>query len=157
MIINLTNYNSNDNYFCFFSEHNTSASAKTIDRVIREHHEYLIAYIEGAGVIPITNHLFSSEIITEYMHKCVTQSPYTQNASIVALECRLYVTLDHNPEGKLETLLNVFMKVESTGPDVASMIQKVSTMYNNYNSSIHNFFTGSNSSLSLFSSKETEN
>ena len=91
------------------------------------------------------------------MHTFVTQNPYTQNASIVALECRLYVTLDHNPEGKLETLLNVFMKVESTGPDVASMIQKVSTMYNNYNSSIHNFFTGSNSSLSLFSSKETEN
>ena len=91
----------------------------------------MIAYIEGAGVIPITNHLFSSEIITEYMYKCVThvQNPHTQYASIVALECLLYVTLDHNPEGKLEILLNVFMKVESTGPDVASMIRQVSKMY----------------------------
>ena len=112
----------------FFSEHNAPASAKIIGRVLREHHEYLIAYIEGAGVIPITNHLFSSEIITEYMYKCVTQNPYTQHASIVALECRLYVTLDHNPEGKLDILLNVFMKVESVGPDVASMIRKVSTI-----------------------------
>ena len=86
----------------------------------------MIAYIEGAGVILVTNHLFSSEIITEYIHKCVTQSPHTQHASIVALECRLYVTLDHNPEGKLETLLNVFIKVESVGPDVASMIRQVS-------------------------------
>ena len=89
----------------------------------------MIAYVEGAGVIPITNHLFSSEIITEYMYKCVTQNPHTQHASIVALECLLYVTLDHSPEGKLETLLNVFMKVESTGPDVASMIRQVSRMY----------------------------
>ena len=86
----------------------------------------MIAYIEGAGVIPITNHLFSSEIITEYMYKCVTQNPHTQHASIVALECRLYVTLDHNPEGKLERLLNVFVKVESTGPDIVSMIRQVS-------------------------------
>ena len=89
----------------------------------------MIAYIEGAGVIPITNHLFASEIITEYMYKRVTQNPYTQHASIVAQECRLYVTLDHNPEDKLETLLSVFMKVESTGPDVASMIRQVSKMY----------------------------
>ena len=86
----------------------------------------MIAYIEGAGVILITTHLFSSEIITEYIYKCVTQNPHTQLASTVALECRLYVTLDHNPEGKLETLLNVFMKVESVGPDVASMIRQVS-------------------------------
>ena len=89
----------------------------------------MIAYIEGAGVIPITNHLFSSEIITEFMYKCVTQNPHIQHASIVALECLLYVTLDHNPEGKLETLLNVFMNVESSGPDVASLIRQVSRMY----------------------------
>ena len=86
----------------------------------------MIAYIEGAGVIPITTHLFSSEIITEYMYKCVTQNPHTQHANIIALECRLYVTLDHNPEGKLERLLNVFVKVESTGPDIVSMIRQVS-------------------------------
>ena len=85
----------------------------------------MIAYIEGAGVISVTNYLFSSVIITEYIHKCVTQNPHTQSASIVALECRLYVTLDHNPELKLEKLLNVFMEVESSGPDVASMIRQV--------------------------------
>ena len=114
------------NCYCCFSENNTPASAKIISKVLREHQEYIIAYIQGAGVIPITNYLFSAEIITEYLHMCVTQNPYTQHASIVALECRLYVTLDHNPEGKLETLLNVFMRVESTGPDVASMIRRVS-------------------------------
>ena len=85
----------------------------------------MIAYIQGAGVILVTNHLFSSEIITEYMYMCVTQHLCIQSASIIALECRLYVTLDHNPESKLETLLNVFMKVESVGPDVASMIRQV--------------------------------
>ena len=109
-----------------FIERNTPAIAKKISSVLRELHEYVIAYIEGAGVIPVTNHLFASEIITEYMYNCVTQNPHTQHASIIALECRLYVTLDHNPEGKLETMLNVFMKVESVGPDVASMIQQVS-------------------------------
>ena len=86
----------------------------------------MIAYIEGAGVLPVTNYLFSSEIITEYIHKCVTQNLHTQSASTIALECRLYVTLDHNPQLKLEKLLNIFMKVESTGPDVASMIRLVS-------------------------------
>ena len=110
----------------FFSEHHTPASARIIGTVLREHQEYMIAYIEGAGIIPITNHLFSSEIITDYMYKCVTQNPHTQHANIIALECRLYVTLDHNPEGKLETLLNVFVKVESTGPDIVSMIRQVS-------------------------------
>ena len=109
-----------------FLECNTPASAKRISLVLREHHEDVIAYIKGTGVISITNDLFSSEIITEYIYNCVTQNPHTQNASIIALECRLYVTLDHNPEGKLERLLNVFMKVESVGPDVASMIQQVS-------------------------------
>ena len=77
-------------------------------------------------MIPVTNYLFSSEIITEYIHKCVTQNPHIQSASTIALECQLYVTLDHNPELKLEKLLNVFMKVESNGPDVVSMIRKVS-------------------------------
>ena len=110
----------------FSSEHNTPANARIIGGVLREYHEYLIAYIEGASVIRITNYLFQSEIITEYMYKCLMQNPHTQHASIVALECRLYVTLDHNPEDKLETLLNVFMKVDSTGPDVASMIRQVS-------------------------------
>ena len=89
----------------------------------------MIAYIEGASVIQITNHLFSSEIITEYMYNYVTQNPYAQHATIIAQECRLYVTLDHKPEGKLETLLNVFMKVESVGPDVSGMIRQVSKMY----------------------------
>ena len=110
--------------FIIILERNTPAIAKKISSVLREHHEYLIAYIEGAGVILIT-HLFSSEIITDYMYKCVTQNHHTQYASIVALECRLYVTLDHNPEDKLETLLNVFMKVESV-LDVTSMIREVS-------------------------------
>ena len=112
--------------FIVFLERSTPASAKKISSVLREHHEDVIAYIEGAGVISITNYLFSSEIITEYIHKCVTQNPHTQSASTIALECRLYVTLDHNPELKLEELLNVFMKVESVGPDVASMIRQVS-------------------------------
>ena len=109
----------------------------------------MIAYIEGAGVIPITNHLFSSAIITEHMYKCVIQSPHTQHASIIALECTLYVTLDryHNPEGKLETLLSVFMKVESVGPDVVSMIRQVSTMFS--------YLQCTNTSL--FFSKETGN
>ena len=107
-------------------ERNTPASAKRISSVLREHHEDVIAYIKGTGVISVTNDLFSSEIITEYIYNCVTQNPHTQHASIVALECRLYVTLDHNPENKLETLLNVFTKVESVGPDVASMIRQVS-------------------------------
>ena len=113
--------------FIIILERNTPASAKRISLVLREHHEDVIAYIKGTGVIPVTNDLFSSKIITEYIYNCVTQNPHTQlHASIVALECRLYVTLDHNPEGKLETLLNVFMKVESVGPDVASMIRQVS-------------------------------
>ena len=103
-----------------------SASGR-ISSVLREHHEDVIAYIKGTGVTSVTNHLFSSEIITEYIYNCVTQNSHTQHASIVALECRLYVTLDHNPEDKLETLLNVFMKVESSGPDVASMIRQVSS------------------------------
>ena len=115
--------------FIVILEHNKPASIKNISSLLREHHEDVIAYIEGAGIISITNYLFSSEIITEYMYKCVTQNPHTQHASTIALECRLYVTLDHNPESKLETLLNVFMKVESTGPDVASMIRQVS-IYN---------------------------
>ena len=112
--------------FIVILECNTPASAKKLSSVLRELHEAVIAYIEGAGVTPVTNHLFSSHIITEYIHKCVTQNPHTQSASTIALECRLYVTLDHNPEDKLEKLLNVFMKVESTGPDVASMIRQVS-------------------------------
>ena len=140
----------------FSSEHNTPANARIIGGVLREYHEYLIAYIEGAGVIPITNYLFQSEIITEYMYKCVTQNPHTQYASNVALECRLYVTLDHNPEGKLETLLNVFMKVESTGPDVASMIRQVSIASTiriiSYVLAHHYVLI-----KSLFSSKETGN
>ena len=109
-----------------FLECNTPAIGKKFSSVLREHHEDVIAYIDGAGVIPVTNYLFSSEIITEYIHKCVTQNPHTQAASTIALECRLYVTLDHDPELKLEKLLNVFMKVESSGPDVASMIRQVS-------------------------------
>ena len=75
------------------------------------------------------------------MYKCVTQNPHTQHASIIALECRLYVTFNHNPEGKLETLLNVFDQVESTGPDVASMIRQVSTMC------YYTYFTCSNTML----------
>ena len=112
--------------FIVILERSTPASAKNISLVLREHHEDVIAFIEGARVISVTNYLFSSEIITEYIHNCVTQNPHTQSASTIALECRLYVTLDHNPEDKLETLLNVFMKVESVGPDVASMIRQVS-------------------------------
>ena len=112
--------------FIVILEHNTPATAKKFSSVLREHHEDVIAYIEGAGVTPVTNHLFSSEIITEYINKHVTQNPHTPHASIIALECRLYVTLDHNPEDRLETLLNVFDKVDSTGPDVASMIRQVS-------------------------------
>ena len=113
--------------FIVILEHNTPASAKKFCSILREHHEDVIAYIEGAGVISVTNYLFSSEIITEHINKCVTQNPHTwQSASTIALECRLYVTLDHNPEDKLEKLLNVFMKVESKGPDVASMIRQVS-------------------------------
>ena len=110
----------------FFSEHHTPASARIIGIVLREHQEDMIAYIEGAGVIPVTNHLFSKKIITEYMYNCVIKNPHTNHASIVALECLLYVTLDHNPEGKLETLLNAFMEVESVGPDIVSKIRQVS-------------------------------
>ena len=118
------------NSYCYFTDHNTSASGRIIGGVLREHHEDVIAYIKGTGVISVTNDLFSSKIITEYIYNCVTQNSHTQHASIiVALECRLYVTLDHNPEDKLETLLNVFMKVESVGPDVASIIRQVSRMY----------------------------
>ena len=112
--------------FIVILECNTPATAKKFSSVLREHHEDVIAYIDGAGVILVANYLFSSEIITEYIHKCVTQNPLTQSASTIALECRLYVTLDHKPEVKLEELLNVFMKVESTGPDVASIIRQVS-------------------------------
>ena len=112
--------------FIVILERNTPASAKKFSSVLREYHEYVIAYIEGAGVILVTNYLFSSEIITEYIHKCVTRNPHTQSASTIALECRLYVTLDHDPELKLEKLLDAFMKVESSGPDVAGMIRQVS-------------------------------
>ena len=89
----------------------------------------MIAYIEGTGLLAVTNYLFSSEIITEHIyHKCVAQNPNTQNASIIALECQLYVTLDHNPESKLELLLSVFDQVESSGPNVASIIRQVGTV-----------------------------
>ena len=51
--------------------------------------------------------------------------------SLVVMECQLCVTLNHNPERKLEEGLNMFDKVESPGPDVASMIRQVS-MHCNY-------------------------
>ena len=99
-----------------------------IGRVLREHHEDLIAYMDGCGLLQVTNHLFSAEIVTEYTQKCVSNGSFS-NASIVAMECQLCVTLDHDPESKLEEVLNVFDKVESPGPDVASMIRQVSTLY----------------------------
>ena len=98
---------------CWCTTHHL-CSARIIGTVLREYQEYMIAYIQGASVIPIINHLFS------YMYKlkCVTQNPYRT--------C-IYVTLDNNPQ-HWEILLNVFMKVES---DVASIIirQRIPSMY----------------------------
>ena len=97
-----------------------------IGRVLREYHEDLIAYMDGC-LIQVTTHLFSAGIITEHIQRCVSIG-FFSNASIVAMECQLCITLDHNPESKLEEVLNVFDKVESPGPDVASMIRRVSTL-----------------------------
>ena len=95
--------------------------------VLREHHEDLVAYIDGC-LIQVTNHLFSAGIITEHIQKCVSIG-FFSSASVVAMECQLCVTLDHYPESKLTKVLNVFDRVESPGPDVASMIRQVSTLY----------------------------
>ena len=118
-------------FWCFnifyISEHHRPPSAVVIGRVLREHHEDLVAYMDGC-LIQVTNHLFSAGIVTEHIQRCVS-SGFFSNASIVAMECQLCVTLDHDPESKLEEVLNVFDQVESPGPDVASMIQRVSIFY----------------------------
>ena len=106
------------------SEHQIPHSANVIGRVLREHHEDLIAYMDGC-LIQVTSYLFSARIVTEHIQRCVSNGLFS-NASIVAMECQLCVTLDHDPESKLKEVLNVFDKVESPGPDVASMIRWVS-------------------------------
>ena len=112
----------------YISEHNfyRPPSAVVIGRVLREHHEDLIAFLDGC-LIQVTNYLFSAGIITEHIQRRVLNG-FFSNASIVAIECQLCVTHDHNPERKLEEVLNVFDEVESPGPDVASMIRRVSIL-----------------------------
>ena len=115
-------------FFFFNSEHQRPPSAVVIGRVLREHHEDVIAYMDGCGLIQVTNHLFSAKIITEHIYRCVLNGLFS-NASIVAMECQLCVTLDHDPESKLEELLKVFDKVKPLGPNVASKIRQVSIFF----------------------------
>ena len=114
-------------FFFYISEHHRPSSAVVISNVLREHHEDLVAYIDSC-LIQVTNHLFSAGIVTEYIQKSVLNGLFS-NASIVAMECQLCVTLDHDPESKLEEVLKVFDQVESPGPNVAGMIRQVSTLY----------------------------
>ena len=108
------------------SEHHRPSSAVVIGRVLREHHDNLIVFMDGC-LIQVTDCLFSAGIVTQHIQRCVLIG-FFSNASIVAMECQLCVTLDHNPESKLEEVLNVFDKMKPLGPNVASKIRRVSTL-----------------------------
>ena len=131
-------------HFGYFlhSEHHRPSSADVIGKVLREHHEYLIAFMDGC-LIQVTSHLFSAGIITEYIQKYVSIG-FFSNASTVVMECQLCVTLDHDPESMLEEILKVFDKVESPGPDVASMIRQVSIIILNSVYTCHHFLSSNN-------------
>ena len=72
---------------------------------------YMIAYIQGAGVKVISSHLrlLQNTVYTSVWHKTLTLNMLASLHSSV--DCISHLTITNNPEGNLETLLNVFMKM----------------------------------------------
>ena len=73
---------------------------------------YMIAYIQGAGVKVISSHLrLLQNTVQVYDTKPSHSTMLAPLHSSVYVDCISHLTITNNPEGNLETLLNVFMKM----------------------------------------------